>query len=524
MGEWGWNPPPFISIIITMKANKILVVILCLLILASALLASSGTFSSKGEKMYRSALRLEKQADYFKAFDAYKIAKTRLAKEKRTKLADKCRENMTRMEKIRLTYTHTEEAVRGIIRQNYPKMTAARINEVIREGRLPNIKIGGKTYYFVDFMNTLYHLYPDFREIDQAGALGKVTKLFDMMGKYIYEKDAGRKGQTLFNPISYIADASMTLQRKKLPKTGTLKVWMPLPLAAAAQQNIKIISVYPERYIRYPMKLDGDIGVVYMEIPLREIKGDLKIGSKFNFTHYEERFNIDPEKIGEYDRKSDLYRRYTASGRNIAVTPSIAAKARKLAGREKNPYRIARIFYDHIVYDLDYSYTPHAALESLGIPESVFVHENGIGDCGAQSMYFSALCRSMGIPARAAGGMQLFPVQKTGCGDHFWAQVYFPNYGWVPADTSVAQLIKYMGGASKKQEKEYVDYFFAKMDPFRYLIQVDADIPFIPAPDEPPVFSMVLQEPAMTCREMDISPGIVFLDAWKVRVKKEGIK
>ncbi|MBU0577912.1 transglutaminase domain-containing protein, partial [Patescibacteria group bacterium] len=110
-----------------------------------------------------------------------------------------------------------------------------------------------------------------------------------------------------------------------------------------------------------------------MEIPLEKIKEDLKLGAKFKFTHYEERFNIDPKKIGKYNKKSALYKRYTSSDKNTAITPAIRKTARKIASKETNPYVIAKKFYDHIVYNLDYSFTPHAAIEALNIPESVFV-------------------------------------------------------------------------------------------------------------------------------------------------------
>jgi transglutaminase-like putative cysteine protease len=333
-----------------------------------------------------------------------------------------------------------------------------------------------------------------------------------------------KPGQTLVNPRTYLADGLIVLKRKDYPDHGLLKVWLPLPLVTAAQRDVEIIAIYPERYVKYPVKLDGDIALAYLEIPLAEIKSDLAIGARFRFTHYEERFRVDPDDLGAYDKGSSLYKRYTAPGKNIALTPAIRAEAKKLAGGEKNPYKIAKKFFDHIVWDLDYSFTPHAALIALNIPESVYVHEHGYGDCGAQSMYFAALCRAVGIPARASGGMQLFPINQAGCGDHFWAQIYLPNYGWVPVDTSAGQLGKYMASLSDKQKRDFADYFFGSMEPFRYLIQVDVDLPFIPKPDEPLFFPMVLQEPTATCAEMDESAGLLFADNWKITIKPEKYK
>jgi transglutaminase-like putative cysteine protease len=485
----------------------------------SSLSCSNLTAVSPGEKLYAEAQKLEKSADYLKAQAAYKKAKAELAREGKPGLADQARYASSRMEKIKLTYTLTEAELRKLIKKAYPEVAAKLLDQVIADGRLDSILIGGKTYYFSDSLNTLSHLYPYFLSKPQPGALGKSERFAKVIGKYVYGKDSAPAGVTRVNPINYLAEGQAVFPRKKLPARGLFKVWVPLPLITSAQSPIKVLSIYPEKYIRYPLKQDDDIALAYLEIPLQEIKEDLKIGIKVSFTHFEERFKMDPGKVGHYDTGSALYKRYTAPGPNIAITEAIRKTALKLKGAETNPLKIAKLFYDHIVWDLDYSYTPHAALEAFNIPESVFVHRKGYGDCGAQSMYFAALCRAVGIPARCPGGYQLFPINEAGCGSHFWAQVYLPNYGWVPVDTSAGQIFKYLPSLTKKQQREYADYYFGKMDPFRYLIQTDVDLPLVPEPDEPLAFAMVLQQPTAICREMDEDPGFYLMENWKLKVK-----
>ncbi|MFH1347938.1 MAG: transglutaminase domain-containing protein [Candidatus Margulisiibacteriota bacterium] len=499
--------------------KKIFLTALIIALTFTSVASSAAAANPSGEKLFQEAQGLEKETKYYEALDVYKKAIKELRKANKSELVTKSLYAITRLEKIKMTYPYTRDQVAEQIEKQYPETTGERLDQIFEDGRLPHLTVGYETYYFADFLNTLYHIYPEFRTKEQPGALGKSTEFFKVMSKYIYEKDTAKPGQTLFNPIRYLADGQVSIPRDKLAKKGTLKVWLPLPLVTAAQPEVEILSIYPEKYIKYPIKLDGDIGLVYMEIPLAEVKDDLKIGTKFKFTHYEERFKVDLKNIGEYDIASPLYKRYTTSDQNITITPAISAAAKKLAGSETNPYKIAKKFFDHIVWDLDYSFTPHAALEALKEPESVFVHEHGYGDCGAQSMYFAALCRSMGIPARAAGGMQLFPMNEAGCGDHFWAQIYLPNYGWIPVDTSVAQLGRYLPGWTKKQQLDFAEYFYGKMDPLRYLIQVDADIPLIPEPDGPLAFGMVLQDPTAICAEMDENPGLFLMDNWEITIK-----
>ena len=200
----------------------------------------------------------------------------------------------------------------------------------------------------------------------------------------------------------------------------------------------------------------------------------------------------------------------------FALTPEIKEKARQIAGDEKNPYRAAKKLYEYIVENVDYSLLPHATLDVLGMPESVYVHEHSYGDCGAQGSYFSALCRSLGIPARTTGGLQLCPGVE---GSHFWAEFYLPSYGWLPVDTSVAQFANYPIELTEEERKAFKEFFFGRQDPYRYVIQKDIDIPLTPEPEEPVLLSMAIQRPAAVCTTARQNVGLLLLEHWKVEFR-----
>lgn len=489
-----------------------------LLICLPALLASPRIApAAGGEALYHQAVKLEIDLDLLKAPAKYREAREQLLKEGNARLADKCRFAMMRIEMITANYPYTEARVREIIKGKYPRIPLKRVDEVIKEDRLPNIIIGRERYYFREFTSTLNHLYADFRTADE-GAPQLSSSLIDAYGPYVYPKSEMSPGRTLANPVSYTARGEVVYPRSGLAASGLLKVWLPLPLVTAAQPDVEIVSLYPEKYVKYPVRLDGDMGLAYLEIPMGDVKEDLKIGFKVKFRHYEERFNIDPAGVGSYDTESALYKRYTAPSRNIAVTTKIRAQAQKLAGKETNPFLVAKKFYEHIVYDLDYSDMPHGAMEAMNIPESVYISEQGYGDSGSQSMYFAALCRAAGIPARVSAGWRISPSGKGACSPCFWAQVYLPNYGWVPVDTSTGQMIKYTD-ATRNLKKDFIDCFFSRLDPFRCLVQVDVDIPLDPRPDEPVGFSMALQAPAGTSSALERSPTFTLMEGWKMSIK-----
>jgi hypothetical protein len=129
-------------------------------------------------------------------------------------------------------------------------------------------------------------------------------------------------------------------------------------------------------------------------------------------------------------------------------------------------------------------------------------------------MYFSAMCRSLGIPARTTGGWQLFTGNFNG---HFWAEFYLPNYGWVPVDTSAAQICFYPKDLTAGQRQIFVDYYFANQDSMRCVVQKDTDEPLIPAAKGMALLPLAIQMPAVLYSSpTEGFPAETFLEYWTI--------
>jgi transglutaminase-like putative cysteine protease len=65
------------------------------------------------------------------------------------------------------------------------------------------------------------------------------------------------------------------------------------------------------------------------------------------------------------------------------------------------------------------------------------VLERGNGSCSEYTFVFLSLCRAAGLPARYAGSIAI-RGDDASLDDvfHRWAEVYLPNYGWIPVDPS----------------------------------------------------------------------------------------
>jgi len=139
---------------------------------------------------------------------------------------------------------------------------------------------------------------------------------------------------------------------------------------------------------------------------------------------------INSSLITDYDKSSDLYKKYTRQEELIQSNdPKIISKAQNLTSGEDNTHEKVSKIYNFVVAHMRYAIQDkeRGALWAL---------ENGVGDCSEYSYLFVALCRAVGIPARAQAGFAFHSVRETLEDGHMWAEYYLENYGWVPVDAT----------------------------------------------------------------------------------------
>ncbi|MEJ2720087.1 MAG: transglutaminase domain-containing protein, partial [bacterium] len=166
--------------------------------------------------------------------------------------------------------------------------------------------------------------------------------------------------------------------------------------------------------------------------------GDVDAGSKTEFTYAVDakvsaiRYLIIPEKTGTLkDIPREIRQTYLSDASRYRIsTPYIQETVKKVVGDEKNPYWIARKIFDFIIDELHYE-----MIGGWDVPEVVL--KRGSGSCSEYTFSFVAMCRAAGLPARYEGSIVVrgddASVDEA---FHRWAQVYLPNYGWVPVDAN----------------------------------------------------------------------------------------
>ncbi len=451
---------------------------------------------------------------FTRATQLYRQAREAYLSEGNAVAARECLDRIQDMSAISMTYPYGRDELRGLLAEAFAQVPADERESWIESGGLEHFIIDGEPRYFLSTVDNIR-----FRDVNlfrqDADMLAGYEGLYRLFSR-IMDAPSGPAWQPYVNPVTYRGTHILNVPRSELPASGLLKMWFPTPIITGPQPSVRLVSITPDTYVAQVPSIDEDIGLVYMEIPLDELEGDLELSLTFEFDHYEQRFEVDPGKVGAYDTDSPLYREYTKSAGNIQVTPEIAETARRIVGGVADPCLAAKKLYDYVVDNITYSLVPHPALWPRGEYESVYVHERGFGDCGAQSMYFSALCRAVGIPARTTGGWQLFSGNLSG---HFWAEFYLPGYGWLPVDPTAAESADYIPGLSEAEVRRFKDFFFANQDHFRCVVQHDVDEQFIPPALQPITYTVALQSPASNCDTMEEMPDLVINEHWSTRVE-----
>ncbi|UCG51573.1 MAG: transglutaminase [Candidatus Latescibacterota bacterium] len=166
--------------------------------------------------------------------------------------------------------------------------------------------------------------------------------------------------------------------------------------------------------------------------------GSVEAGSKKELTYSVNakvsaiRYLIVPEKTGTLkDIPRDIRKQYLSDGSRYRLSsPYIQETVKKVVGDEKNPYWIARKIYNFVIGELHYE-----MIGGWDVPEVVL--KRGSGSCSEYTFSFVSLCRAAGLPARYQGSVVVrgddASVDEA---FHRWAQIYLPNYGWVPVDAN----------------------------------------------------------------------------------------
>ncbi len=149
-------------------------------------------------------------------------------------------------------------------------------------------------------------------------------------------------------------------------------------------------------------------------------------------TIYETRYFIFPDEVGSLDEiPKEIKAVYLEDNEKYQINhPVIRDAVSKCVGDEQNPFWIARKIFNHLIENLYYERVG-------GWNTAPTVLARGNGSCSEYTFVYIAMCRAAGLPARYVGSV-VVRGDDASMDDvfHRWAEVYLPNYGWIPVDPS----------------------------------------------------------------------------------------
>ena len=281
-------------------------------------------------------------------------------------------------------------------------------------------------------------------------------------GPVFVETSHGNSGTQTFNLLTstgkkeyvnhrtYVVQVTSDISTTVPNQEASVTLFVPRPVTSASQPNADLNDCFPE-----PMIKDDPHVVIHQRSLNRIINNKQRFSQSFVVSVYGENTQIRPSQIKPYSETKNVL--YTACTSPDNCVPSNSEEVRTLAakivGREKNPYEQARLLYNHVISKYKLLETPRTGNVSV-----LDMIKKDRGDAYDFAVIFTALCRSLGIPALPVSGIL---VENDSSKPHWWTEIYFENFGWFPVDTALGAGLKYTPFI---HVEDRASFYFGNMD------------------------------------------------------------
>ena len=251
----------------------------------------------------------------------------------------------------------------------------------------------------------------------------------------------------------------------KINRNEDLKLWIPALREWDSQKNVRTLSVEPPPHATFKDP-ENSIPIMFWDFGKVPEAADYTVKIRYRLESYEVHADIDPQRVGTYDKSTELYNLYTRSSRTIAITPEVKRLAAEAVGDERNPLLQAKRILEFVHRKIRHKNLLHEGksgvqdLLNFPVVDARTGEQYYEGACSQYSALFVAMSRAVGIPARSVGGITatspwlkredlklaselLTKISPDGLAaakiygrsmGHLWAEFYLPSYGWVPVD------------------------------------------------------------------------------------------
>ncbi len=270
------------------------------------------------------------------------------------------------------------------------------------------------------------------------------------LGQVDVHLPAGTKSYT--SRRTYLLQLSEEIENldSKNPTTVTMRV--PRPIVNAAQPMAEMTECIP-----LPVIADYKNTIIHQIELARATGKKMRFSQNFVVSTYSVQTSINPNRVRPFSEKKRLL--YLASTQADSLIPSrnasIVSAAKEIVGKENNPYRQAKLLFDHILDQYELYARSRRTNDTV-----LDVLSKKRGDAYDLTVLYTALLRSLGIPCLPVSGILVDSDLKAQA--HWWSEFYIENFGWVPVDLALAKdALDYK--AFKKPDNPR-EFYFGNLD------------------------------------------------------------
>jgi hypothetical protein len=238
-----------------------------------------------------------------------------------------------------------------------------------------------------------------------------------------YFEVTGRPGnKTYRDKRSYAITWSVDVNIAGASASNTLYLWLPRPVTSSAQRLGELIYRSADPFI------ENYRGTSLFKF--NNLKSDSSVS--ITLTYLAEVYSVETTPRPADIRRTGAGPVESAYTRSDALIPSddpdIKTQAAAITGREQNPWHRARLIYEWMLKELEFSVIP---LDG-GVSEALAEKK---ADSWRAALLFCSLARAAGIPALPLSGVLVDRGRDTV--RHFWAEFWIQGLGWVPVDAAL---------------------------------------------------------------------------------------
>jgi hypothetical protein len=229
-------------------------------------------------------------------------------------------------------------------------------------------------------------------------------------------------------------------------------LWIPRPAESDAQRSLMSVNAS-----RTPDLSEYDGAMLHRFVNPAQGRR-IKVSHEFSLDAYEVRTQARVEALKPAPADSPYLAFFGRPEAGLpSDDPSIKDLAAKVLGKEKNPWRQAKLAYDWLgsSFRADPADSRSTALTAL---------RKRSGDAYGEAMLLVALLRAGGVPARPVSGVRIDSSRTAET--HYWAEFRADGLGWIPIDPVFGHgpLGEAAPSSGAREGMPAKEYYFGNLD------------------------------------------------------------